>query len=113
VTPIRVYVAGPYSKGDVAINVKAAITAGNAIAEAGGVPFIPHLTHFWHMAHYQDHEFWMRQDAAWLELCDALYRLPGESEGADREVEQANQQGILVFKQLAECLRWIRRQQRG
>ena len=32
---IRVYIAGPYTKGDVGLNVRNAITMGNIVRDAG------------------------------------------------------------------------------
>lgn len=58
----RVYVAGPYSRGDVTENVRAAVRAGDAIAEAGGIPFIPHLSHLWQLICPHEYEFWI----AWV-----------------------------------------------
>ena len=86
---MKIYIAGPYSKGDVAVNVREAIYAGDYVSRLGHVPFIPHLTHFWHMLIPHDYEFWMAQDDAWLECCDAMLRLKGESAGADREEARA------------------------
>jgi hypothetical protein len=95
---LKVYIAGPYSKGDVAENVRAAIYTGNLVAHFGHVPFIPHLTHFWHMLAPNDYEFWMDQDEQWLRMCDAIIRLAGESSGADREMAIARELGLLVLK---------------
>jgi len=94
---MKIYIAGPYSKGDVAVNVCEAIVAGNYISEIGHFPFIPHLTHFWHMIAPHDYEFWMRQDDEWLTSCDALLRLKGDSVGADREVARAKELGLEIF----------------
>ncbi|GAG05287.1 unnamed protein product, partial [marine sediment metagenome] len=33
----------------------------------------------------------------WLEVCDCVLRLPGESAGADLEVERAKELGIPVY----------------
>ena len=93
----KVYIAGPYSKGDVAQNVRNAILAGNRLAQAGYIPFIPHLTHFWHLLCPHDWEFWLEQDFVWLEACDCLLRLPGESTGADLEMERAQELNIPVY----------------
>lgn len=38
----RIYVAGPYTKGDVEANVARAIEAGDVVAYHGMTPFIPH-----------------------------------------------------------------------
>lgn len=94
----RVYIAGPYTQGDVAQNVRAAVMAADRIASLGGVPFCPHLTHLWHIISPHAYEFWLRQDLAWLAACDALVRLPGPSAGADGEVAAARWRGLPVFE---------------
>jgi hypothetical protein len=86
---MRVYVAGPYSKGDVVLNVRNAIAAADTLLAAGHTPFIPHLTHLWHLVSPKTYEEWLAIDLDWLKCCDALVRLPGESSGADREVVYA------------------------
>lgn len=104
---MRVYVAGPYTQGDVAQNVRRAIEVGNNLLEAGHTPFIPHLTHFWHLLYPQDSMTWITWCLAWLEQCEALIRLPGASHGADTEVSRARQLGIPVFTSVRGFLRWI------
>jgi hypothetical protein len=99
---VYVYIAGPLtSSGDVAMNVRAALEAAEEAARQGFWPYVPHLTLFWHMIypHHGRHEvsFWMQLDRAWLEQCDALVRLEGESIGADMEVEWAGELSIPVF----------------
>lgn len=101
---MRVYIAGPYTKGDVALNVRDAILAGDAVLKAGHTPFIPHLTHFWHMVCPGPYQQWIDLDLKWLPLCDALIRLPGESSGADGEATLARTLGIPVYT-LEEFLR--------
>ena len=93
----RVYIAGPFTKGNTGINVRNAISAGNRLAERGMVPFIPHLTHFWHLVYPNEYEFWMSWCLSWVPKCDAVLRLPGDSNGADREVALAETCGIPVF----------------
>lgn len=103
---IRVYVAGPYTKGDVAVNVREAILAGGRIYDAGMVPFVPHLTHFWHTVAPRPYEDWLRLDMEWLRVCDALLRLPGDSSGADKEVAEAVRLGLPCFEYHADLLAW-------
>lgn len=102
---MRVYVAGPYTRGDQAINVRRAIEAGNRLAEAGHHPFIPHLTMFWHLLYPHEYRFWMDQDRAWLKACEAVVRLPGESAGADEETRIAELIGLPVFGSVEDLLR--------
>lgn len=104
VSVLRVYVAGPYTKGDVAMNVRAAIEAADRILKAGHVPFLPHLTHFWHLVCPGPYEQWIDFDLKWLPVCDALVRLPGESRGADGEVAAAEELGLPVFHGLEAFL---------
>ncbi len=99
---IKVYVAGPYSKGDVALNVRRAMDTADLLVDLGFVPFVPHLTHFWHMAFPRPYEFWLEYDNEFLPYCDALLRLPGESSGADAEVDVTKKWGIQVFHDIED-----------
>ena len=103
----RIYVAGPYTKGDVVLNVRAAVFAADRLAQAGHAPFIPHLNHLWHLLCPHDWDFWCEQDLHWLEVCDCVLRLPGESVGADLEVQRAQELGIPVYWSVAEALREV------
>lgn len=94
---MKIYIAGPYSKGDVARNVRLAISEADYVARLGHVPFIPHLTHFWHFLFPHEYEFWLEQDIEWLRVCDALLRLDGESPGADKEVAEAKRLGLEIY----------------
>lgn len=105
----KVYVAGPYSKGDVEQNVKRAIEIGNGIAYLGMVPFIPHLTHYWDMRWPHSYQFWLNYDNEWLTVCDALYRFSGESSGADAEEGLARSLGIPIFYNMTDLEDWSKR----
>ena len=103
---MRVYVSGPYSGGDVESNVAEAIEMGQLVYNNGHIPFIPHLFHFWdqHLPHRNVYEDWMRLCMSFLETCDVLLRLPGESPGADREVERAKELGMKVYYSVKDLL---------
>lgn len=92
----RVFIAGPYSLGDTAMNVHIAIKCADTLMLAGYVPFIPHFTHFWHLITPKPYETWLAYDKCWLPFCNFLCRLPGDSFGADGEVQLARQLGIPV-----------------
>jgi hypothetical protein len=100
----KVYVAGPYTKGDVAVNVKNAIEAADKLAQLGFAPYVPHLVHLWHMMYPQSYDFWCRLDNEFVVLCDAVLLLPGESAGAEAEVALAERSCIPVFKSIQELL---------
>ena len=101
---MKVYIAGPYSKGDVAVNVRNAIKAGEDVVAEGHTPFVPHLTHLWHLMSPHKIEYWYELDNTWLLVCDCLIRLPGESSGADAEVALAIKFGKPVYYSVDE---WI------
>lgn len=96
----RVYVAGPISKGDIAANVEQGIRVGLQLLDMGWAPFIPHASHHMDETAVQGtprYEHWLETDFAYIATCHALLRLPGDSDGADREVAYANSLGIPVY----------------
>lgn len=68
----RVYVMAPYSEGDQIINVREAIRTADDVIKHGGIPFIPHLFHFWHLLEPRPKEFWMSVDKQMMHACHAL-----------------------------------------
>jgi hypothetical protein len=103
----KIYVAGPYTHGDVAVNVRNAMEAGLMIINAGHAPYVPHLSHFLHMQEPQSYETWLEMDMVWVDTCDALVRLPGYSPGADREVARAEERKIPVLRSAQELVWWL------
>ena len=93
---MKIYIASPYTLGDVAVNVKRQIDAFNELMDKGHTPFAPLLAHFVHLVHPKSYEQWMQWDLEWLSQCDVVLRLEGESSGADREVQRAKELGIRV-----------------
>lgn len=104
----RIYVAGPYTKGDVAVNVRNAFEAANRLADLGFAPFVPHATHFWHMLFPRPYEFWLDLDNQFLPCCEGVLRLSGESSGADNEVQLAGTLGIPVFTEIDSLVEYFR-----
>lgn len=94
---LKVYIASPYTIGDSAVNVKRQIDAFDELLTRGFIPFAPLMSHFQHMVYPRNYEEWMEWDFEWVEACDCLLRLSGESLGADREIEHAKKHGIPVF----------------
>ena len=102
----KIYIAGPYSRPDPVVNVRAAIVVADELCAAGFVPFVPHLSHLWHLIAPKEYQTWLAYDLHWLSVCDAVIRLPGESPGADRECESARILGLPVFGTVAEVVEW-------
>ena len=47
---------------------------------------------------------WIELDFVWLAHCNVLFRLPGESTGADMEVAEAKRLGIPIVYGLGELI---------
>lgn len=100
---IKIYIACPYTKGDVAVNVKKSIDAAGELFDLGFNVFNPlSMSHFQHMMHPKNYNHWMKVDYDWIGSCDAILRLPGLSEGADMETEYAEKRGIPVFTDIVD-----------
>lgn len=102
---IKVYIASPYTLGDVAVNVKGQIDAVDILMDKGFAPFAPLYSHFQHMVHPRHYQDWIKLDLEWVKACDCVLRLPGESSGADGEVALAEDLGIPVYYSLEELYR--------
>lgn len=100
---MRIFVAGPIG-ADLVANADRAIDAADRLLRAGHQPYVPHLCVWWHLRRFHDYEEWRALSLVWLRQCEAVVRLPGESPGADREVEEAAALGIPVYS-LEEALR--------
>lgn len=106
---VRVFISGPYTQGNQMENMRAALDAAEKCLDAGLAPFVPHLSGFWHFVYPHEYETWMVYDFAWLELCDLVLRLPGESDGADREVNLARSCNIPVLYSVEEVEAFVDR----
>ncbi len=114
---LSVYIAGPVSHGQpqsqidlsnpvVVERLEKALSVGSSIISHGLWPYIPHLTIAWN--HYQPHaqEYWLELDRFWLSRCDALLRLPGDSDGADAEVAEAERLALPIFHNERTLYEW-------
>jgi len=93
---MKIYVSGPYSKDHVG-GTRAAIMMAEELRRMGHLPFVPHLSLLWDLIYPSPYEEWLAYDIAWLSECDAIFRLPGDSPGADREVKYAEQHHIPIY----------------
>ena len=92
VSPIQsVYIASPYALGDTALNVKRQHIAFKMLDELGIFPYMPLMSHYQHMHSSKTGDDWITFDLHWLDKCDAVLRLSGESRGADIEVQRARE----------------------
>jgi hypothetical protein len=105
-----VYIAGPYTNGGVVHNIQVAIDWAETIMERGFIPYIPHLTHLWDIYSPHPYDEWLEFDLHWLDKCDAVFRIVGESVGADKEVEYAKEHNIPVFDSVPELMKYAKEQ---
>lgn len=128
--PLRVFVSGPISRGDLAGNVNQATAAFVELARLGFAPFCPHWSVYSGEARRFDAPFgpmpvgsvyavagvtpnalgiadWLRVDLAWVRVADAVLRLPGESPGADLETAEARRCNVPVFSSVADLMSWV------
>ncbi len=112
-----VYIASPYTKGDVAINVKASMDMFHELMDTGIViPFTPLTSHYLHIHKPRPYQDWINYDLWLLDRFNAVLRIDAickelnyrqsESSGADGEVDKANKLGIPVFYDKHELLSW-------
>lgn len=106
---ITVYVAGPMTTGDLIENIRNAINTAETIWEHGFIPFVPHLMHFYDIQHPHSYKEWIAYDLEWLRKCDAVFRMEGESNGADLEVTEARTKEIPVFFTFDGLYQWFNR----
>lgn len=104
----RIYISGPMT-GDgtpeaMAKNVAEGIRVAKVLMRAGFAVLCPHLTGT--MPGHLDftHREWIENDLPWVCVADAVLRLPGESRGADAEVDCAMDCDVLVFTDIDELL---------
>lgn len=94
----KVFISSPYTLGDCAANVRAQHDAFAALLELGHAPFAPLLSHYQQLIHPVSWEEWIKWDFVWLEQCDVVLRLPGESRGAELECAKAKELFIPVIE---------------
>ena len=106
---LRIYIAGPYTAptpADVDRNILAARDVQAHLLRMGHAPLCPHSMTARFERDYPDisYEAYLRTDLAWVEVCEAMFMLPGwaQSAGSRREHDRALERGIMIFYSLGE-----------
>ena len=94
---MRVYIAGPFTHGRLAQNIRNAVLCANFVRDHGHTPFCPHLFHLWDIISPRPYEDWLALCLEWLACCEAMIRLPGDSPGAVAEETSALSRGIPIY----------------
>jgi len=100
-----VYVAGPIT-GDPWGCVRQATEIAAILDFLNCHAYLPQLSILHEIVAPEPYEHWIEHGLAMVERCDGVWRIPGESPGADREVEHAHQLGIPVFFTGGDVMVW-------
>lgn len=105
-----IYVSGPITRGNFIQNIRNGIHTGNELRLLGYLPFIPHLSALWELVATPcpGYEDMMDYDLEMVRRCDLVLRMPGDSPGADREVDLARELGIPVLFGLDQAESYMR-----
>jgi hypothetical protein len=104
---IKVFISSPYTIGDVAVNVRKSIDAFIKLKENSFIPFSPiAMSHFIQMVKEIEYDSWLEWDFEWVKTCDCVLRLPGISNGADKEVEEAKKNNIPIFYSIEKLIEY-------
>lgn len=101
---IRIYIAGPYTLPNPQQCTETAMTVWNELWEKGYAPYCPHWSHFQDQFIHRPYGEWLDYDLQFLRVCDAVLRLPGESQGAELEVQWAKRHALPIFYSIEELL---------
>jgi len=105
---IRVYISGPITLGNPVTNFAQADEAMAELMELGYAPLNPMLSMKSGYANDFPWQTWIDGCLAWVQVADAILRLPGESRGAEIECAAAVNCGIPVFTEIAQLELWRR-----
>jgi hypothetical protein len=119
-----VYIASPYTKGDVAMNTHFQCKVFDRLLSDGKVwPIAPLWSHFQHTVFPRPYADWIAYDQALLHLYDACLRLTAElptvdysqheSTGAENEVKSFQSMGKPVFFSIENLYEWVDAQTQG
>lgn len=113
-----IYIASPYTRGDVAVNTRFQCEIFDRLLGDGKVlPVAPLWSHFQHLLFPRPYSDWIAYDQGLLHLYDACLRLAAEnaalgykqreSTGADGEVTTFKRLGKPVFESINDLYQWV------
>lgn len=102
--PMMIYMAGPLTHNFIGGLIDACDIGAKLIGR-GHIPYSPHMMVFINVRRDTPalevggalYEEWLKFDFRVIDKCDAVFRLRGESAGADREVEYCHSLGKPVY----------------
>jgi hypothetical protein len=104
----RIYLAGPIGPAQGREErIAEAIGWAERLRKLGLAVFVPHCFAGWYQSFDLTYDECMALDAVWLRQCEALFRMPGRSPGADKEVLLARELGLPVFTDVEALRHWM------
>ena len=97
-----VFISGPYSGGGVEQNLDNVKEIASRLIDLGFAPIIPHFYHYVDMKYNKPYDIWLECALELLERADILFRLPGDSPGADKEEELANTLNMAIYHSIKD-----------
>ena len=97
-----VYVAHPITIGGPDKNMRKMIDACQEVWKLGHYAYGAFGNLIWEVVYPKNEKEYLDHDIAWLKKCDIVWRIPGESKGADYEVKIAKELGIKVVYNLTQ-----------
>ena len=97
-----VFISGPYSGINVEQNLDNVKEVASKLIDLGFAPIIPHFYHYIDMKYNKPYDIWLECALELLERADIMFRLPGNSSGADKEEELANTLNMTVYHSMEE-----------
>jgi len=114
-----VYIASPYTHGDVGINVRTQHELWDELLDLGFTPIAPLWSHYQHLHRPRKYSDWMIYDTEIIGRCDVCLRMSGRcdelgyaesrSNGADAEVALFKQLKKPVVYSVLELVEYQRR----
>lgn len=104
-----IFISSPYKIGDTAINVRRQLDCADKLMDLGFCPIVPLESHFQHLVFPRKYSDWLKIDFEKIKRCDAVIRLTGKSEGADKETIYAKKMNIPVFYSIQKLWRFYNR----
>jgi len=98
----HIYIAHPISIGTPDVNMRNLIDACEQVWRMGHYAYGALLNLTWEVVYPKSEKQYLEHDIGWLKKCDIVWRLPGESKGADQEVRKAKELGIPICYSLKE-----------
>lgn len=105
----RIYISGPIRVGDRNWNLYQSLMAHERLLREGFAVYnpMPSMQLPFNDAKFGG-EILLLQDFCWIDVCDALLRLPGESIGGDLEVKHAEKVRVPVYYDLEALINEMR-----